>query len=162
MLERKKPLKRSNIVAGRSTLARQSARRRRERPAGEAAAPEGATPKSAQGGLRPVSPKMAQKRKQIAEASRQALTRDHHTCQAARIWPHIACGGPLDPQHVIPRSTGPSLVADPNNIIACCRRHHLHIDANPEAARLVGLHGFSTDSLYVLSVRRFKAQGWDQ
>lgn len=69
--------------------------------------------------------------------------RDGHTCQAAALVPDVACGGPLDPQHVIPRSAwaGGRLVAE--NVLCVCRRHHDWIGSHKQAAADLGLHGWS-------------------
>ena len=45
-------------------------------------------------------------------------------------------------------------MSKPENIVACCRRHHEWIGDHPTEARLLGLHGFSGDELAELARRR--------
>jgi hypothetical protein len=100
-----------------------------------------------------TSTKGAQRKRAAAEAGQRAKERDGR-CIAAELVPELRCWGPLDPQHVIPRSTAPELVSDLANIVACCRGHHDWIGGNPEAARLLGLHGHAGDDLDELAARR--------
>lgn len=91
-----------------------------------------------------------------AEAGRRAKDRDGG-CLVAAMVPEVRCWGPLDPQHVIPRSIRRDLAADERNIIGCCRGHHEWIEHQPEAARLLGVHGHDGDDLDELQARRDSA-----
>lgn len=106
------------------------------------------------GSLRARSPRKADRYAAIAAACGEAIERDGHACQARLLVPEIRCGGKLDPQHVIPQGVRKDLAAEPRNIVACCRRHHDWIGDHPEAARALGLHGFSGDDLEELAERR--------
>lgn len=93
--------------------------------------------------LAPESARRKRERPAYRRMRAAVFERDGHACQAAALVPTVACWGPLDPQHVIPRSAwaGGRLVAA--NVTAVCRRHHEWIDANPTAAAALGLHGWS-------------------
>lgn len=95
------------------------------------------------------------RRRQAAatKAGAQAKARDRG-CVVEAMLPAIPCWGPLDPQHVIPRSTAPELAAEPANIIGCCRGHHEWLEAHPRHARRLGIHGHAGDDLAVLAERR--------
>lgn len=107
--------------------------------------------------MRSRSPRKAGRYAEIAAACAAALARDGHRCQARLLVPEVACGGPLDPQHVIPQGVDKTLAADPANIVACCRQHHEWIGDNPVAARAVGLHGRFGDDLAQLAAARILA-----
>lgn len=109
------------------------------------------------GQLRSRSPRKRERYAEIAAACGEAIERDGHACQARLLVPEIRCGGKLDPQHVIPQGVRKDLAADPENIVACCRRHHDWIGDHPERARALGLHGHSGDSLEELARRRVVA-----
>lgn len=115
--------------------------------------------------LRPrsVDPRKVEREERIVEAGEAAKARDRYRCTAEGILPG-PCGGPLDPQHVIPRSVRPDLADDVDNIVAVCRRHHDHIDAHNAVARELGYHGHSTDDLEELRRRRLAVRearrGW--
>lgn len=69
--------------------------------------------------------------------------RDRNQCQARDRVPHVRCSGPLDAHEVIPRSAWRLGYLDPTNVMMICRSHHRWIDANPEPAHALLLHGFS-------------------
>lgn len=104
--------------------------------------------------LKARSPRKAERYRAIAAACAEAIERDRGRCQARLLVPEISCGGPLDPQHVIPQGVDKSLAAEPDNIVACCRRHHDWIGDHPERARALGLHGRFGDALEELAARR--------
>lgn len=89
----------------------------------------------------------AERDEAIRDACEAAKARDRYRCQAERrgIIREVRCWGPLDPQHIIPRSTRPDLADDVTNIVALCRGHHEWVGANPEEARELGLHGYAGD-----------------
>ena len=64
-------------------------------------------------------------------------------CEAERLVPAVACGGPLDVDEIAPRSALPGGHLDPANTALLCRRHHDWKGANPEAAHAVGLRRWS-------------------
>lgn len=97
------------------------------------------------GRLAARSPRKADRYAAIAEACREAMERDRYRCRALDLIPGHRCAGPIDPQHVIPRSTRPDLAADPSNIVALCRLAHEWAGDHPNDARKLGLHGFSWD-----------------
>jgi hypothetical protein len=106
----------------------------------------------------PRSPRKTARWEAIATASVSALVRDGYRCQAAGLAPGD-CDGPLDPHHLFPRLVRPDLVAVSDAIFVACRLHHSWIDANPDAANVAGLHGFSGDTLAVLAERRQNTPG---
>ena len=69
--------------------------------------------------------------------------RDRYRCQAFYKVRDVQCGGELDVHEIIPRSAWPDgwLVVD--NCVCLCRRHHEWVDANPDDAHEVGLHGYA-------------------
>jgi hypothetical protein len=96
--------------------------------------------------LRKVSPKTRARNARFAAETRPAVfARDRYTCYAAELVPQVACAGVLDPHHLAPRSTRPDLVCAFDNVVSVCRAHHCWIDAEPRAARAVGLHRYSWD-----------------
>jgi hypothetical protein len=85
------------------------------------------------------------RRREAAERRRvveQVRARDR-VCQAADVWPEVACAGPLDCHEVIPRSVWPKGYLDPANVRLVCRVHHDLIGDQPKRAAAAGLHGFS-------------------
>lgn len=105
--------------------------------------PRPSVPLARRSGLSPESPKRKKERAAYRRMKAAVYERDGHTCQAAALVPDVACGGPLDPQHVIPRSAwaGGRLVAE--NVLCVCRRHHDWIGSHKQAAADLGLHGWS-------------------
>lgn len=55
----------------------------------------------------------------------------------------LGCRGRLDPHEVIPRSAWADGQYVFDNVMMICRRHHDWIGDYPDAAHLVGLHGYS-------------------
>lgn len=112
---------------------------------------------------RSLDPRKVARREAIAEAGEAAKVRDRYRCTAEGILPG-ECGGPLDPQHVIPRGVRTDLADDVDNIIAVCRRHHDWIDHRNAQARDLGYHGHADDDLEELHRRRLAARearrGW--
>lgn len=103
------------------------------------------------------STKGAARQAEATAAGARAKARDGG-CVARALVPDVRCWGPLDPQHVIPRSTAPELVADEANIVGCCRGHHQWIESEPIKARKLGLHGHAGDDLDELARRRTQAR----
>lgn len=105
--------------------------------------PRPSAPMPRRSGLAAESTKRKGERAAYRRMKAAVYERDGHTCQAAALVPDVACGGPLDPQHVIPRSAwaGGRLVAA--NVLCVCRRHHEFIDDQPALAADLGLHGWS-------------------
>lgn len=105
--------------------------------------PPPSAPLARRSGLSPESAKRKGDRAAYRRMKTAVYERDGHTCQAAALVPDVACGGPLDPQHVIPRSAwaGGRLVAE--NVLCVCRRHHDWIGSQKQAAADLGLHGWS-------------------
>lgn len=86
------------------------------------------------------------KKRQDEDAARQALckrvrARDR-TCQAKGKLPH-RCSGPLDVHEIIPRSAWRKGYLVDDNCILICRTAHDWVGDNPDAAHLIGLHGYS-------------------
>lgn len=107
--------------------------------------------------VRARSPRHADRHRAVLDAGQAALQRDRFQCQAVGLHPH-RCEGRLDPQHVIPRSVRRDLAAEVDNIVAVCRAAHRWIDANPEAAWALGLHGYSWDDIGDAAARRQQAR----
>jgi hypothetical protein len=124
-------VKRSPMPPPRAPLARRTALAPAVRPLGR------------RGTLAPESDRRKRERPTYRRMRAAVFERDGHACQAAALVPSVACWGPLDPQHVIPRSAwaGGRLVAD--NVLSVCRGHHEWIGANKTAAADLGLHGWS-------------------
>lgn len=55
----------------------------------------------------------------------------------------LGCTGPLDCHEIIPRSAWAAGWLEPSNIVLVCRLHHDWIGEHPDAAHLLGLHGYS-------------------
>lgn len=93
--------------------------------------------------IAPESPTRRRERRAYAAMRAAVFDRDAHRCQAAALVPEVACWGPLDPQHVIPRSAwrGGRLVA--SNVLAVCRGHHEWVGREKRRAAVLGLHGWS-------------------
>lgn len=68
---------------------------------------------------------------------------DPEAAAAARqAWP-TRCGGPLDIHEIIPRSAWRAGYLVPDNCVLICRNHHDWVDHWPDAAHVLGLHGYS-------------------
>lgn len=83
--------------------------------------------------------------KPVSDARRDAVAAVHardRYCQAERLVPQVACGGPLDVHEVKPRSQGGD-PTNPDHAILCCRRHHEWIGDYPREAHAVGLRKWS-------------------
>lgn len=87
-------------------------------------------------------------------AGRRAKDRDGHRCAALDLIPGHTCWGPLDPQHVIPRSVRRDLAADPANIVPLCRLAHDYVGDHPEEAHALGLHGWTWEEPAALAETR--------
>ena len=89
-----------------------------------------------------LSTRRRQEKPQRDAVRAQVLERDGG-CTAARLVPHVACGGPLDCHEVIPRSAWAAGYLVESNTRMVCRRHHSWIGDHVADAHAAGLHGFS-------------------
>ena len=89
--------------------------------------------------LAPISHKRIEEYRAYVDAVARCVASQGFNCQARRLWPEIACGGPLDCHHIAQRSTHPHLRLDPENFLMICRRHHDAVHDNPTTAKVLGL-----------------------
>lgn len=87
--------------------------------------------------IRSVSAKRKAEQPEYERAVKRVFARDKGLCQAARLWPEIACAGRIDPHHRWPVGEGGPR-CDPDNILLLCRRHHdaAHVEDRAKATRL--------------------------
>lgn len=91
-----------------------------------------------------------------------AFERDRGYCQAERLVPVVRCGGRLDPHEVIPRSAWAGGYLVVSNVLMVCRNHHDWIGDHPDAAHVLGLHGYSWNRPPDLECGHDSATGIDQ
>ena len=88
--------------------------------------------------IKPVSDKRRAEIELRRDVVMEVHARDRY-CQAEKLWPEIACGGPLDVHEPNARSRNQGDWLDAAKSILICRQHHSAIHEHPRLARERGL-----------------------
>jgi hypothetical protein len=89
-------------------------------------------------GMNPISKRRRTEWELRREVMQIVRDRDK-TCQAARVWPEVACDGPLVGHEPLPRSRGGDPLNPDEVVLVCLLGHHPAIHANPLLAKERGL-----------------------